>query len=135
MKRPTLLGHCTTWTAAQDDYLRLAYPNGDTFAIAAALGRACSAIYARTKALRLRKNPEAIANSASTKTRQRSAWNDALDEIVTLMYPDSCASHIEALTGIDADRIAIRASELGLRKTAAYLADTQRQRMANMRRR
>lgn len=127
MNRPS---HYTAWTAEQDDHLRRRYPDDDTEALAAALGRARTAIYARAGMLGLGKSEAAIARIASKKSRGRSLWNDALDEILSLMYPDHCSSHIEALTGIDINRISARANTLGLHKTKAFLAETQRQRMA-----
>lgn len=121
--------HYQPWEQAHDDHLRSHYPTGITKQIATALGRHLNAVYARAAVLGLKKDPEAVSRHYSRINRARSYWNDALDEIITLMYPDTSTEAIAELLGMEPRRVYCRATQLGVQKTGAYLSAMQRERV------
>lgn len=116
------------WTADEDALMRQHYPHTLTPAMAAMLGRRIASIHARADRLGLKKTAEYKRNIVRDTTRQRSPWNEQLEELMALLYPHAMPGQMHALLGIGHTAIASKAQEMGLKKTAETITQISRTR-------
>jgi HNH endonuclease len=100
-----------TWSGEDLAFLREHYGTLPTAAIAAQLGRGLAATRSKVEDLHL---------------RCRTVWTPELDEIVTLMFPDTSAPEIGALVGATEAAVRERGVRLGLRKQEGFAAEHSR---------
>lgn len=96
-----------TWAPEDLQFLREHYGQWTTAAIAEHLGRGLAATRSKVEDLHL---------------RCRTVWTAELDEIVTLMFPDSSAGVVAELVGASAAAVRQRAMQLGVRKVPGFAA-------------
>ena len=99
------------WAQWELQFLRDEYGASLVRDIAAALGRGIDAVRARILAMGL---------------KCRTRWTPELDEILTLMFPDTAAPEIGALIGATAAAVRMRGVQLGLRKQPGFAAECSR---------
>lgn len=99
------------WSAQELEFLREHYGTWPTARIADHLGRGLAAT--RTKVMKL-------------GLRCRTVWTPALDEVVSLMFPDTAANAIGELVGATPAAVRQRGAHLGLRKDAGFAAACSR---------
>ena len=114
------------WTADDDALMRQHYPHTLTPAMAAMLGRRIASIHARADRLGLKKTAEHKRNIVRDTTRQRSPWNEQLEELMALLYPHAMPGQMQALLGIGHTAIASKAQSMGLKKTPETLTKISR---------
>ncbi|MGE3348160.1 MAG: HNH endonuclease signature motif containing protein [Ramlibacter sp.] len=102
------------WTTAEIGFLQDRYGDWPTERIAAHLGRGLAAT--RTQVLKL-------------GLKCRTVWTPALDEVLTLMFPDSAASVVGELIGATPGAVRQRAERLGVQKAPGFTAEHARHSM------
>lgn len=99
------------WAEWELQFLRDEYGTSLVRDIAAALGRGIDAVRARILALGL---------------KCRTRWTSELDEVLTLMFPDTSAPDIGELIGATAAAVRMRGTQLGLHKRPGFVAECSR---------
>lgn len=99
------------WAEWELRFLREEYGGSLTRDIARALNRGIDAVRARVLAMGL---------------QARAEWTGELDEMLSLMWPDTAAPEIGELLGRTAGAIRQRAADLGLQKDASFTAEHAR---------
>lgn len=101
----------TPWAEWELRFLREEYGGSLTSDIARVLGRGLDAVRAKVIKLGL---------------QCRSEWTPELDEMLTLMWPDTAATEIGDLLGRTAGSVRQRAADFGLQKDPSFAAEHSR---------
>lgn len=115
------------WTPEQLDLLIRCYPVMSAAEIAQQLPHSMSAIYTKAAALGLKKSREWIAQRAR-ETGQRNPWTQEHVALLERLFPELSAAEIATRLPHSERSIYQKARALGLKKSAAWIAERARQR-------
>jgi len=113
-----------SWTAAEDELMRISYADTPTKDLAKILGRPIVDCYNRARTLGLKKAPELLARMARENQLARSGWTDADKAYLRVHYPNVKTLLIAGELGRTPRAVKTQAAKLRLKKSAGYLAST-----------
>lgn len=116
------------WTPEKDLQLSTIYPHMRTVLVAATMGISIGAVNVRAEKIGLKKTAAYNAWVRVDSIRERSPWNDALEEIVALMFPCCTTQHLADLLGMTRNAVDFKARRMGLVKDKAHKSALQRER-------
>lgn len=116
------------WTPARDLQLATIFPHMRTVLVAATMGISIGAVNVRAEKTGLKKTTAFNRWVRLDSIRARSPWNDALEEIMALMFPYCTTQSLADLLGMTRDAVDFKARRMGLAKDKAHKSLLQTER-------